>query len=73
MNFNVKILESLNKKPEGDKDKFSSATSQPKNPFLPPFEEGQYLCEILDRHRLIYNKYCVCDDHVLVITKDFES
>lgn len=22
---------------------------------------------------MIYNKYCVCDEHVLVITKDFQS
>ena len=28
--------------------------------------------DLLHRHRLIYNKFCVCDNHVLVITKEFE-
>ena len=72
--FNIKIMESLNSKPEGEKTHFGSSTAQKekKNPFLPPFEEGQFITDLLHRHRLIYNKYCVCDNHVLVITKDFE-
>ncbi len=74
MEFNVKIMESLNNKPESEKSKFagSSAPVEKKNPFLPPFEEGQFIMDVLHRHRLIYNKFCVCDNHVLVITKDFE-
>jgi len=68
-------MESLNSKPEGDKTKFAPTTQVPaekKNPFLPPFEEGQLIMDLLHRHRLIFNKFCVCDNHVLVITKEFE-
>jgi ATP adenylyltransferase len=67
--FNVKIMESLNSKPSGGE-------SKPKkefNPFLPPFEEGLYIADVLDKHRLLYNKFSVCDEHVLVTTKDFEE
>jgi hypothetical protein len=42
IDFNVKIMESLNHKPEGQKDTFgtSGEPQVKKNPFLPPFEEG---------------------------------
>ena len=39
IDFNVKILESLNHKPEGQKDQFTGEKKK-ENPFLPPFEEG---------------------------------
>lgn len=39
--FNVKIMESLNNKPEGEKTSFGGVTTkEKKNPFLPPFEDG---------------------------------
>ena len=72
--FNVKIMESLNHKPEGQKDSFAGEQQVvKKNPFVPPFEEGQVVCDILDRHRLLFNKFSVCDDHVLLVTQEFES
>jgi ATP adenylyltransferase/5',5'''-P-1,P-4-tetraphosphate phosphorylase II len=39
---------------------------------MPPFEEGLYIDEIIESHRLVFNKFCVSDNHVLVVTKDFE-
>ena len=67
-------MESLNHKPEGQKDTFASGEqAKKKNPFLPPFEEGQVVCDILDRHRLLFNKFSVCDEHVLLVTQEFES
>jgi len=68
IDFNVKILESFKSKPLA-----SDQSGNLKNPFLPPFEEGQYISDILTNHRLIFNKFSVCDQHVLVITKDFEN
>ncbi|TNV76948.1 hypothetical protein FGO68_gene119 [Halteria grandinella] len=70
--FNVKILESLGAKPTATKETFSTGEKKD-NPFLPPFEEGQFITDLLSEHRMIFNKYCVCDEHVLVITKEFES
>ena len=73
IDFNVKIMESLNHKPEGQKDTFAGESQVKKNPFVPPFEEGQVVCDILDRHRLLFNKFSVCDEHVLLVTQEFES
>jgi len=40
---------------------------------MPPFEEGLYLGEISLTHDLVFNKFSVCDCHVIVITKEFEK
>ena len=71
--FNVKILESLSKKPESKKENFSAEATKKEefNPFLPPFEDGLYIDDLMENHRLLYNKFSVCDQHVLLITKDF--
>ena len=79
IDFNVKLIKSLGSKPQSTKEHFEvhpqsdaeAATKKEFNPFLPPFEEGQFISDILEYHRLIYNKYSVCDNHVLVITKEF--
>eukprot|EP00347_Sterkiella_histriomuscorum_P004117 403361689 len=82
-------MESLRNKPEGQSDDKSKDQSDEdkakdnkdlqvtpksqKDPFIPPFEEGQYIEELTDTHRLIYNKYSVSDEHVIVITKEYEE
>jgi len=43
-----------------------------KNPFLPPFEKHVFITDLAPAHRLIFNKYCVCREHVLVLTNTFE-
>lgn len=43
-----------------------------KNPFLPPFLPGLHICELGDRHRLLFNKYSIYRNHVLLVTKEFE-
>ena len=40
---------------------------------MPPFEEGQFIEELTEGHSLVYNKFCISDEHVIVITKDFED
>jgi ATP adenylyltransferase/5',5'''-P-1,P-4-tetraphosphate phosphorylase II len=42
-----------------------------KNPFLPPFETGLHITELGDRHRLLFNKYSIYRNHVLIVTQDF--
>ncbi len=41
------------------------------DPFVEPFEEGLFIDEITESHRVIFNKFAVTDNHVLVITKEF--
>jgi len=76
--FVIKILETLRLKPMGDKERFEQlkTTEAPvvvkkDDPFVAPFEEGLFIDEITDTHSLVFNKFSVCDDHVIVITTDF--
>ena len=40
---------------------------------MPPFENGAYIDEVTDSHCLIFNKFSVCDRHVIIVTKEFEK
>lgn len=42
------------------------------NPFLPPFEEGIFLNKLQKTHNLLFNKFPLYENHVLVITRGFE-
>lgn len=42
------------------------------NPFL-PYEPALYVCDLLDQHVCLLNKYCVTDHHLLVVTKEYRS
>lgn len=46
---------------------------QKTHPFLPPFEPGLFISAISENHNLLFNKYCVVKNHVLVVTKKFEN
>ena len=61
IDFNVKILESLKKKPEGNPNALISYENKRDDPFMPPYEEGQYIEDIFDNYCLLYNKYSVCE------------
>lgn len=75
--FNVKLLKLLALKPTSTKETFSPLitkdTKPSFNPFEPPFEHGAYIDEITDTHRMIFNKFSVCERHVIVITKEFQK
>ena len=45
---------------------------QKTHPFLPPFEPGIFITSLSDTHNLLFNKYCVVKNHVLVVTRKFE-
>ncbi|CDW85382.1 atp adenylyltransferase (5-p-4-tetraphosphate phosphorylase ii) [Stylonychia lemnae] len=80
IDYDLKVIETLNNKPDGTKEDFLSQNEdeskakklERKNPFLPPFEDGQFIEEISDTHSLIYNKYSVCEEHVIIVTQEFE-
>ena len=73
--FDVKLLKILAKKPQSNKETFSPLVTKDnqvgKDPFVEPFENGAFIDEITDTHRLIFNKFSVCEKHVIVITTEF--
>jgi ATP adenylyltransferase len=42
------------------------------NPFLPPFDEGIFITDLNKTHRLLFNKFMITKEHVLIITRIFE-
>ena len=75
--FDIKLLHLLTQKPTSTKDTFSPLINKDnqksKDPFVEPFENGAFIDEVTDTHSLIFNKFSVCDQHVIVITKEFEK
>ena len=73
--FDIKLLKILASKPQGSKDNFSPLVNKDnqvgKDPFVEPFENGAFIDELTDTHSLIFNKFSVCERHVIVITKEF--
>lgn len=60
----INLLENLNKKINQKKKN--------NNPFLPPFENGIFITDLKKTHRLIFNKYMITKEHVLIVTRIFE-
>ena len=61
-------MESLGAKPKGE----NAFVKKPEfDPFIPPFEHGLFIQEISDTHSLVFNKFSVCPEHVICITKEF--
>ena len=63
-------------KPSASKDTFSPLINKENvqgDPFMAPFPQGSFIDEVTDTHSLIFNKFSVCDRHVIVITKEFEK
>lgn len=77
INFNVKLLQLLAKKPTGNRSSFSPLITKDnqelKDPFVAPFENGAFIDEVTDTHSLMYNKFSVCNEHTIIITKEFEK
>jgi len=52
----------------------SSSSEQKKTyPFLPPYESGIFIMDISDHHVLIFNKFCIVKNHVLIVTRRFQE
>lgn len=45
---------------------------QKNNPFMPPFEPGQFITDLGKTHRLLVNKFMLAERHVLIVTKIYE-
>lgn len=64
--FEIILIENLQKKPD------LNSNINKSDPFLPPFEEGQFISEISSTHNLLFNKFLMVKYHVLITTKFFE-
>lgn len=49
-----------------------TATKRTNDPFLPPFDAGIFIMNLSKTHCLIFNKFQVTRDHLLVITRLYE-
>lgn len=76
----MRLIKSLAKKPtmpqfrkdEEGKSERQDPTPKRADPFLPPFEEGLFIADLSKTHCLLFNKFCICKEHTLVVTKEME-
>ena len=67
--FQVRVATALQSKPLNCGPKEDRA----KSPFLRPIENGILICALSETHNLLFNKFNVMKNHVLICTKYFES
>ena len=71
--FFVRILSGLQQKDEDRlKRQESSSSGKTINPFL-PYEKALYVADISDTHVALLNKFNVVENHLLIITRQFED
>ena len=71
--FLVRVLSGLARKQEArERQERGAAAGKPANPFL-PYERELFVADVSETHVAILNKYQVVDDHLLVVTREFEE
>jgi len=71
--FFVRILSELKRKDEARQRQLESlALGKEVNPFL-PYDEALFVADISDTHVALLNKYYVVENHLLIVTRDFED
>ena len=70
IDFLVRIINNLNRKDNAKKKQ--KKLSKDFNPFL-PYEKDLFVAEISENHVCLLNKFNVVDNHLLIITREFES
>ncbi|WP_414621129.1 ATP adenylyltransferase family protein [Calothrix sp. CCY 0018] len=73
INFLVRVLSNLTRKDEA-KNKQDKAAKKGKdfNPFL-PYEEDLFVADISPTHLCLLNKFNVVENHLLIVTREFEE
>lgn len=66
--FIVRILEKIDKKENHQKQNIK----QKINPFL-PYDDRLFVCNLPHNHVCLLNKFNVVDNHILIITRDFQQ
>jgi len=71
--FFVRVLASLQlKSDQRATEERSAAAGRPFNPFL-PYEQALFVADVSDSHVAILNKFNVVDNHLLIVTREFEQ
>ncbi|MBR8826592.1 MAG: phosphorylase [Gomphosphaeria aponina SAG 52.96 = DSM 107014] len=71
--FQVRILSSIKKKEEANKKQEQEIKKgKDFNPFL-PYEQDLFVADLSATHVCLLNKYKVVDNHILMITREFEE
>jgi ATP adenylyltransferase len=69
IDFIVRIVTNLVRKEKAQK---KTAKDKKFNPFL-PYEKDLFVSDISETHLCLLNKYNVVEDHLLIVTREFES
>lgn len=73
IHFLVRILSNLKRKDEAKKKQDKAAKKgKDFNPFL-PYEEDLFVADISQTHLCLLNKFNVVDNHLLIVTREFEE
>ena len=73
VNFLVRILSNLTRKDEAKKKQDKAAKKgKDFNPFL-PYEEDLFVADISPTHLCLLNKFNVVENHLLIVTREFEE
>ena len=73
VNFLVRVLTNLTRKDEAKKKQDKAAKKgKDFNPFL-PYEEDLFVSDISQTHLCLLNKFNVVENHLLIVTRDFEE
>jgi len=71
--FFVRVLANLKRKSDQrSAQQRSAAAGRPVNPFL-PYEEALFVADVSETHVAILNKFNVVDQHLLIVTREFEE
>lgn len=70
VDFFVRVVTNLERKAKL-KEVESGRSSKDFNPFL-PYDEELFVCDISESHLCVLNKFNVVDNHLLIITREFE-
>jgi ATP adenylyltransferase len=71
--FFVRVLANLQRKSNQRAiEERSAAAGRPFNPFL-PYEQALFVADVSETHVAILNKFNVVDNHLLVVTREFEQ
>jgi ATP adenylyltransferase len=70
--FFVRILASLSRKDEARKKQASQELGRAVNPFS-PYEKDLFVTDISETHVAVLNKFNVVENHLLIITREFED
>ena len=72
ISFVVRIVDSLVRKDQAQRDRGDRPQTKPDNPFL-PYEEALWVTDLSSTHVCLLNKFNVVDHHLLIITRQYES